>query len=150
MQLAGLAKADPCELSKRLPLAFRGARRIPLPRPDKLRKDVAEGGPRTQIGRMKQLKALWRGDLSLGDAFWTWTVVTGLVVNVVTSILFAVLITKDLAVPALIFGYGLSIPYNILAVVGVWRSAARHDGPGLEAVLARWASVILMTVLSLT
>jgi hypothetical protein len=99
---------------------------------------------------MEKLKALWRGDLSLGDAFWTWAVMTGLVVNITTSILFAVLIMNDLAVPALIIGYGLSVPYNILAVVGVWRSAARYEGPGLQAELARWASVILMTVLSLT
>ena len=99
---------------------------------------------------MQKLKTLWRGDLSLREAFWTWAVMIGLVVNVTTSILFAVLITNDLAVPALLVGYGLSVPYNILAVVGVWRSAAHHVGPGLEAELARWASVILMTVLSLT
>jgi hypothetical protein len=99
---------------------------------------------------MEKLKALWRGDLSLGDAFWTWAVMTGLVVNVTTSILFAVLIMNDLPVPALLVGYGVSVPYNIVAVVGVWRSAARHEGPGLQAALARWASVILMTVLSLT
>jgi hypothetical protein len=99
---------------------------------------------------MEKLKALWRGDLSLGDAFWTWAVMTGLVVNVTTSILFAVLIMNDQPVPALLVGYGVSVPYNILAVVGVWRSAARHEGPELQAELARWASVILMTVLSLT
>lgn len=99
---------------------------------------------------MEKLTALWQGDLSLGDAFWTWAVMTGLVVNVTTSILFAVLIMNDLPVPALLVGYGVSVPYNIVAVVGVWRSAARHEGPGLQAELARWTSVILMTVLSLT
>ena len=99
---------------------------------------------------MEKLKALWRGDLSLGDAFWTWAVMNGLLVNVTTSILFLILITQDLPVPALLVGYGLSVPYNIVAVVGVWRSAARHDAPKLHADLARATSVILMTVLSLT
>jgi hypothetical protein len=99
---------------------------------------------------MQKLKALWRGDLRLGDAFWTWADFNGLLVNVTTSILFVILITNDLPVPALLVGYGLSVPYNIVAVVGVWRSAARHDGPKLKADLARWASVILMIVLSLT
>ena len=99
---------------------------------------------------MKKLKALWRGDLGLGDAFWTWVVLGGLLVNVTTTILFVVLITNDLPVPALFVGYGLSLPYNFVAVVGVWRSASRHDGPAHHADLARGASVILMTVLSLT
>jgi hypothetical protein len=59
---------------------------------------------------MEKLKALWRGDLSLGDAFWTWAVMIGLVVNVTTSILFAVLIMNDLPVPALLVGYGCRSP----------------------------------------
>lgn len=91
---------------------------------------------------MEKLKALWRGDLSLGEAFWTW--------GVTTSILFLMLITKDLPVPALVVGYGVSLPYNFVATVGVWRSAARHDGPAHHADLARGASAILMTVLSVT
>jgi hypothetical protein len=99
---------------------------------------------------MEKLRALWRGDLSLGDAFWTWVVLGGLLVNVTTSVLFLMLITQDLPVPALVVGYGVSLPYNFVATVGLWRSAARHDGPAHPADLARAASVILMTVLSLT
>ncbi|MDP3340549.1 hypothetical protein [Frigidibacter sp.] len=94
--------------------------------------------------------ALWRGDLPLRSAVWTWAVFGGLLVNVTTSLLFLVLLTFDQSWPALIVGYGLSVPYNIVATVGVWRSAARHDGPGTEADLARGATLILMTVLSLT
>lgn len=115
-----------------------------------LREHLAEGCPGPQIVDMEKLKALWRGDLSLEDAFWTWAVFNGLLVNVTTSILFVILITNDLPVPALLVGYGLSLPYNILAVVGVWRSAARDDGPALHAGLARAASLILMAFLSLT
>lgn len=99
---------------------------------------------------METLKALWRGDLSLGSAFWTWTVLGGLLVNVTTSILFLTLMTLDRPVPALVLGYGCSLPYNLAAVVGVWRSAARYRGPQHHADLARGASVILMLVLSLT
>jgi hypothetical protein len=99
---------------------------------------------------MDRLKALWRGEMRLGEAFWTWTVLGGLFVNVSTSILFLILITYDRPVPALIVGYGLSLPYNLLALVGVWRSAARHDGTALEADLARGASAVLLAILSLT
>jgi hypothetical protein len=47
-------------------------------------------------------------------------------------------------------GYALSVPYNILAGVGVWRSAARYDGPAAHAELARIVVVVVMLLLSLT
>ncbi len=99
---------------------------------------------------MTKLGALRRGDLPLGEAFWTWMVTLGLIVNVVSTILFLVLITMDQAWLALFVGYGLAVPYNLLAVVGVWRSAARYQGPRIHADLARGVSLVLMAVLSLT
>ena len=92
----------------------------------------------------------WRGELPLSEAFWTGALTIGLAVNVTTSLLFLALITADLPWPALVMGYGISLPYNALAVVGVWRSAARHGGPPLQAELARGATILLMAVLSLT
>ena len=41
-------------------------------------------------------------------------------------------------------------PYNALAVIGVWRSAARYQGPGGHAKLARIATVTVVPVLSVT
>ena len=99
---------------------------------------------------MTKLLALWSGDLTLSEAFWTWTVTVGLLVNVVTSILFVLLILQDQPLAGVLIGYGLSAPYNILAVVGVWRSAARYGGPSRHADLARFASVVLMAALTLT
>ncbi len=99
---------------------------------------------------MMKLVALWRGELPLKDAFWTWTVNIGLIVNISTTILFLVLITHDQPWASLLVGYALSVPYNVTAVVGVWRSAARYRGPSVHADLARGASVVLMAVLSLT
>ena len=99
---------------------------------------------------MTKLLALWSGDLVLNEAFWTWTVTVGLLVNIATSILFLVLILQDLPLAAVLVGYGLSVPYNIVATVGVWRSAARYRGPSLHADLARIASVLLMAALTLT
>lgn len=99
---------------------------------------------------MSRLRTLWRGDYALADAFWTWAVIVGLVVNVSTSLLFLVLITQDQPWFALLIGYGVSLPYNLMATVGVWRSAARYDGPAIYADLARGATVMLMALLSLT
>ncbi len=104
----------------------------------------------SHIGTMQKLKSLWRGDIEMSDAFWTWAVFGGLLVNVTTSILFLVLITLDLPWIALVVGYGLSVPYNLVALVGVWRAAARYQGPGHHADLARGVSAILLVGLSLT
>ena len=99
---------------------------------------------------MSKLLTLWRGECALSEAFWTWAVIVGLLVNITTSLLFLVLIMRDLGWAALIIGKGTSLPYNLLALVGVWRAAARYDGPALHADLARGATVILMATLSLT
>ncbi|MBO6882966.1 MAG: hypothetical protein JJ869_05215 [Marivita sp.] len=93
---------------------------------------------------------LWSGDLVLNEACWTWTVTVGLLVNISTSILFLVLILQDQPLAAVLVGYGLSVPYNIVATVRVWRSAARYSGPSLHADLARIVTVTLMAGLTLT
>lgn len=99
---------------------------------------------------MGTLGRLWRGELALADAFWNWAVIGGLAVNVTTSLGFLALLTAGQTIAALVVGYGLSVPYNILAAVGVWRSAARYAGPPRHAQLARLVAVIGLGLLSLT
>jgi hypothetical protein len=96
------------------------------------------------------MKALWRGDLPLGDAFWNWAVLGAFLINLSTSILSMVLISMDQLWPAFIVGYALSVPYNFVVLVGVWRSAAQYGGPFLLAEVARWISLMSFTVLSVT
>jgi hypothetical protein len=69
-----------------------------------------------------------------------------------TSIAFLILITNDQPVPALLVPATLCpVPYNGLALVGVWRSAARHDGSALRSrPRPRRKRRALMAVLSLT
>lgn len=99
---------------------------------------------------MTNLIALWRGELPLRSAFWTWAVTAGLMVNIITSVLFLILIMQDLAWAAFLIGYGVSLPYNVVATVGVWRAAVHYDGPAIHADLARCATILLMATLSLT
>lgn len=93
---------------------------------------------------------LWRGELPLGEAFWNWAVLGGLLVNITTSIGFLWLIMAGQMIPAWIVGYGMSLPYNLVATVGTLRSAARADADPRWAGTARIAVVLLMGVLSLT
>jgi hypothetical protein len=97
-----------------------------------------------------KLRALWAGELPLSEAFWTYAVNIGLLVNVTTTLLFFALIAADRPFAALFVGYACSVPYNVVAVVGVWRSAARHPGERIHAELARIVSLVGMILLSFT
>jgi hypothetical protein len=99
--------------------------------------------------RMTKLRALWAGELPLGEAFWTFAIGIGLLVSLATGALALVLITLDRPWSALFVGHVLSVPYNIVALVGVWRSAARHQGKAFYADLARIVSPVVMLLLSL-
>jgi hypothetical protein len=99
---------------------------------------------------MRKLRALWSGELPLGEAFWTYAIGIGLLVNLTTSGLFLALITLDRPWAALFVGYVLSVPYNVVALVGVWRSAARYEGGALHAALARVVTLVAMLLLSVT
>ena len=99
---------------------------------------------------MRALQRLWAGEAPLDVAFWNWAVIAGLLVNISTSIGFFLLMQAREPIAALLVGYGLSIPYNILATIGVWRSAARYTGPPRLASLARWITLLGMAILSVT
>lgn len=99
---------------------------------------------------MKSLHRLWKGELALADAFWNWAVLGGIAVNVATSVLFLFLVMADRPLAALVLGYALSMPYNVVVAVGVWRSADRYPGERRWADLARIATVAGMILLSIT
>lgn len=99
---------------------------------------------------MERLRSVWSGELPLAEAFWTWAITVGLVVNLTSSGLFLALISVDRPWAALLVGYGLSVPYNVLASVGVWRAAAHYRGPAALAELARIATLIVMLLLTVT
>ncbi len=99
---------------------------------------------------MRKIRSIWLGELSLHEAFWTWAITIGLVVNLTSSILFLALISVDRPWAALSIGYGLSVPYNVLAMIGVWRSASHYQGPAAHADLARIVTISMMLLLTVT
>jgi hypothetical protein len=99
---------------------------------------------------MNSLCRLWRGELALPDAFWNWAVFGGLAINVASSALFFYLIMADRPIFALLAGYALPVPYNVIVSVGVWRSADCYAGERRWAVLARIVTIIGMVLLSAT
>ncbi len=101
-------------------------------------------------GSVSELHRLWSGELPLGRAFWTYAVIGGLTVNLITSSLFLILVSADWPLAALVAGYGLSVPYNVVVLVGVWRAAERHESDRDWADLARIVTLIGMVLLTLT
>ena len=99
---------------------------------------------------MNKLVRLWKGEAPLESAFWNWAVLGGLIVNASSSALFLILIADDRPVLALFFGYALSVPYNVIAAVGVWCAAGRYTGERKWADLARIVTLVGMVLLSVT
>jgi hypothetical protein len=99
------------------------------------------------IGRFGRL---WRGELPLNEAFWDWAVIGGLALNISATVASILLVMQREVVAAMIVGHSFTIVYNVVAAVGVWRSAARYPGNERWATRARFAVTVIMIVLSLT
>ena len=95
-----------------------------------------------------RIEALWLGHVPLDIAFWRFAVIYGLVLNAATSILFLVLVTGGASTASLVAAFLLPIPYNILMIVAVWRSAGRYQGPRRWVDWSRFATVLWMVVLT--
>ncbi len=95
---------------------------------------------------MTRLSDLWNGRVPLARVFWDYAVIYGSFANLAAT--GAALAMIVLGWPALlaVAVHFLPVPYNILMIVAVWRSAARHEGAAVWAALARggilvWAAI---------
>ena len=97
---------------------------------------------------MQLIKRLWRGEIPLGEAFWRYTVLYGLLINLVTHGLFFALLVQDAPMALLALAFALPVPYNLFMIVAVWRSADRYPGPKSRADLASATAVLWMIALT--
>lgn len=91
------------------------------------------------------IKALWAGDVPLPRVFWQYAIVGGFLVNLVGTILVMILATNDVATVWQVLVFSLPIPYNVLMLVAVWRSAGKYRGRPSWANLAR-SAIVLWTI----
>ncbi len=96
----------------------------------------------------KFVKHLWAGHLPLGQAFWQYAVGYGLLLNLITTLAFLALMAREANTALIVLSFASPVPYNVLMVVAVWRSADRYSGPKTWAHLARVGTVIWMVVLT--
>lgn len=94
---------------------------------------------------MRGLKDLWRGQLPLETAFWRYAILYGLVLNAVATGAALVLILRDASIALAVILHLLPVPYSVVAMCGVWRSADRYSGPKVNATAARAGVVAWFT-----
>jgi hypothetical protein len=90
---------------------------------------------------MQKLKVLWAGHLPLEIAFWQYAIFYGVLFNVAATAVALFLVVMDAPIAVAIIVHLLPVPYSVLAMVGVWRSADHYPGPSNTALLAKAAVV---------
>ena len=88
------------------------------------------------------MRALWNGQLPLARAFWEYAFVYVALANIFATIAAFAVMAADLPAALALAVFLLPLPYVVVAVVGVWRSAAAYEGPEHWAKLARAAAVL--------
>lgn len=103
---------------------------------------------------MVRLKTLWSGGLPLRQAFWDYAVFWGVLINLAASALSLGLLLTTRHLPSTVLSpttvamlafaiHSAPLPYNVLTLVGVWRSASDPAVPPAVSIVARAATVIL-------
>ena len=82
---------------------------------------------------------LWRGEMPLGQVFWSFTIVFGTLFNLLATGVALVAMAGGMPAPAAVAMHLLPLPYNFVVLVGVWRSADAFAGHPFIATSARIA-----------
>jgi hypothetical protein len=106
---------------------------------------------------LTRLCALWAGNLPLRQAFWDYAVFWGLIVNLTLSgaSLAILLIMRHsglpddvsaLSAPLMLAMHAVPLPYNVITLVGVWRSSAQPRVTFGASTAARAAMLALFVL----
>jgi hypothetical protein len=86
---------------------------------------------------VRAIVELWRGELPLGRAFWLWGVLGGAAVGLSSTLLAAILLAAGAPAWLAALAFAAHLPWNLVLLVGVWRSAGRPEIGRDAALLAR-------------
>ncbi len=90
------------------------------------------------MGDIRQkLTDLWRGQLPLEVAFWHYAIFYGLIFNILATAAALFLVVLDAPIALAVAVHLLPVPYSIIVMTGVWRSADRFAGRRDMATYAR-------------
>jgi hypothetical protein len=87
------------------------------------------------------VRRLWAGEVPLARAFWDYGIIGGTALNALTTVASMTLLALRGMEAAALVVFLLPIPYNVLIVIAVWRSASAYAGRPLWAGIARIAII---------
>ena len=90
---------------------------------------------------MRTTVEFWRGDLPLGRAFWLWGILGGAIVGLFSTLLALALLAAEAPAWLAMLAFAAHIPWNLILLVGVWRSSGR---PGVSREIAYAARLIIV------
>jgi hypothetical protein len=97
---------------------------------------------------VRAIVELWQGKLPLGRAFWLWGVLGGASVSLTSTLAAALLLAADAPAWLAALAFAVHLPWNLVLLVGVWRSAGRPEVGRGVAQLAQGAILAWTVVLS--
>jgi hypothetical protein len=107
---------------------------------------------RPGVGGRAEIRTIvefWRGGLPLGRALWLWGIVGGGVASLFATLLALMLVAAGAPAWLAVLVFAAHIPWNLVLLVGVWRSAGRPEVSRAAANLARLVILAWVVVLSL-
>ena len=102
-----------------------------------------------QRGEIRTIVEFFRGGLPLGRAFWLWGILGGGIVSLFSTLLALTLIAASAPAWLAALAFAAHIPWNLMLLVGIWRSAGRPEVSPAAANLARTVILAWVVVLSL-
>jgi hypothetical protein len=117
---------------------------------------VADCGITKGHPKMARLADLWAGRLPLSAAFWNYAIFWGFLINLTATLSSLALLvaaggnSPDTLTALTAAGLHFApVPYNLLVLVGVWRSAGRPEVKPGSALIARlavlgWTAALLI------
>jgi hypothetical protein len=104
---------------------------------------------RVAKGEIRTIIEFFRGGLPLGRAFWLWGILGGGIVSLFSTLLALTLIAASAPAWLAVLAFAAHIPWNVMLLVGIWRSAGRPEVNPAAANLARTVILAWVVVLSL-
>ena len=92
---------------------------------------------------MRTLIEFWRGNLPLRRAFWGWGILGGGVFSLFSTLLALVLLAAEAPAWLAMVVYAAHIPWNLVLLVGIWRSSyqrgvSRETAYGARLIILAW------------
>jgi hypothetical protein len=95
---------------------------------------------------MQHLKELWTGQMPLEIAFWRYAIFYGFILNLATTLVALLLFAMEVPVALAVAVFLVPVPYSVVAICGVWRSADRHAKGQNFAAIAKVGVVVWFCV----